>query len=320
MENGQAVNNLSAYYEKKSTPTVKSYRNQEFLNSDAARTIRIQCELEESKWRLRREGVHATVLVFGSARAKSRTQYDNSIKDLNAKLESLPEGDPERANIEGQLERVRAGEWMCEYFDKVFELSAKLTDWSINSGVKLAPGRNVTGVTRYHPSNLDSTIDDSGKQSFVICTGGGPGFMEAANMGSASIENARSMGMAISLPFEEGVNKYIPDELAFQYHYFFTRKFWMVYHCQALIVAPGGVGTMDELFEVLTLKQTGKVQHDLPVVLLGANYWKTVINWEAIVNYGVVARKDYEDLYFTDCVDDAFQYLTSRLTTNPTEE
>lgn len=321
MENGKAVNNLSAYYEKKSTPTVKSYRNAEYLNSAEARTIRIQCELEESKWRLQREGVRATVLVFGSARAKSRTQFDNSIRDLNAQKDALPENDPERAVIDGQIERVQAGEWMCEWFDKVFELSAKLTDWSINSGVQLAEGRNTSGVTRYHEVNGDeprvSSAKSEGKeQSFLICTGGGPGFMEAANMGSASVSDARSIGMAISLPFEEGVNKYIPDALAFQYHYFFTRKFWMVYYCQALIVAPGGVGTMDELFEVLTLKQTGKVQHDLPVVLLGATYWKTVINWEAIVNYGVVARKDYEDLYFTDSVDEAFEYLTSKLTTS----
>lgn len=84
-------------------------------------------------------------------------------------------------------------------------------------------------------------------------------------------------------------------------------------------MAPGGVGTMDELFEVLTLKQTGKVQHDLPVVLLGATYWKTIINWEAIVNYGVVARKDYEDLFFTDSVDEAFDYVTSQLTTASVE-
>lgn len=319
MENGKAVNNLSAYYEKKSTPTVKAYRNQEYLNSSQARTIRIQCELEESKWRLKKEGVKATVLVFGSARAKSRTQYDNSIRDLNAQKDALPENDPERAVIDGQLERVQAGEWMCEYFDKVFELSAKLTDWSINSGIKLAPGRNVAGVTRYAAHSDDKqnveNSESSREQSFLICTGGGPGFMEAANMGSASVSDARSIGMAISLPFEEGVNKYIPDQLAFQYHYFFTRKFWMVYYCQALIVAPGGVGTMDELFEVLTLKQTGKVQHDLPVVLLGATYWKTIINWEAIVNYGVVARKDYEDLYFTDDVDEAFNYVTSKLTT-----
>lgn len=88
--------------------------------------------------------------------------------------------------------------------------------------------------------------------------------------------------MAISLPFEEGINRFVTDELAFQYHYFFTRKFWMMYYCQALVVAPGGVGTMDELFEVLTLKQTGKVQADLPVVLLGAVYWRTIINWEVL--------------------------------------
>jgi predicted Rossmann-fold nucleotide-binding protein len=123
--------------------------------------------------------------------------------------------------------------------------------------------------------------------------------------------------MAITLPFEEGTNRYVTDELAFEYHYFFTRKFWMMYYCQALVVAPGGVGTMDELFEVLTLKQTGKVQSDLPVVLLGATFWRTIINWEAIVGFGVVSKKDYDDLFFTDSVEEAYAYITTRLTTNP---
>ncbi|CAE7738323.1 unnamed protein product, partial [Symbiodinium microadriaticum] len=238
------------------------------------------------------------------------------------------------------VERVRAGQWMCEVFDKVCELSRRLTEWSCGSGIKLAQGRRISGVTRYHgksQEDIQEEQDDNG-QTFVIATGGGPGFMEAANMGAAMVPGAKNIGvssvirqqlspvcfyrdiimqMAISLPFEEGTNKWVNDELAFEYHYFFTRKFWMMYYCQALVVAPGGVGTMDELFEVLTLKQTGKVQSDLPVVLLGATYWRTVINWEAIVGYGVVSKKDYDDLFFTDSVDEAFAYLTTRLTTNP---
>lgn len=262
-------------------------------------------------------GVNATVLFFGSARAKSSAQYQTALADLEARKAALGD-DPAAEEIESQIERVKAGEWMCEVFDKVSELSRRLTEWSINSGVQLAQGRRISGVTRYtgmvEPENH---TEEETQQTFLICTGGGPGFMEAANMGAAMVPGSKNIGMAISLPFEEGINKFVTDELAFQYHYFFTRKFWMLYYCQALVVAPGGVGTMDELFEVLTLKQTGKVQADLPVVLLGAVFWRTIINWEAIVSYGVVARKDYEDLYFTDDVEDAFAYITARLTTNP---
>jgi len=316
MENGKLASNLTAYYDKKSTPVVKAYKNPEFLASHKARNIRIMCELEETKWRLRQEKVQATVLFFGSARAKSTSQYEAAVVDLEAKKAAAAGDEAALASVEAQLERVKAGQWMCAVFDKVTDLSCKLTQWAVNSGIKLAQGRRISGVTRYHGQSTEDEEEDNG-QTFVIATGGGPGFMEAANMGAAMVEGAKSIGMAISLPFEEGTNKYVSDELAFEYHYFFTRKFWMMYYCQALVVAPGGVGTMDELFEVLTLKQTGKVQSDLPVVLLGAEYWRTIINWEAIVNYGVVARKDYEDLFFTDSVEEAFEYVTTRLTTNP---
>ncbi|CAN0361520.1 unnamed protein product, partial [Phaeothamnion confervicola] len=107
--------------------------------------------------------------------------------------------------------------------------------------------------------------------------------------------------------------QHVTEELAFEFHYFFTRKFWMVYHCQALIVAPGGFGTLDELFEVLTLKQTGKIQKTLPVVLFGKQYWQTIVNWQAVVDFGTIAQEDVDSLFFTDDATEAFDYLVQSL-------
>jgi len=150
-------------------------------------------------------------------------------------------------------------------------------------------------------------------QTIVVCTGGGPGFMEAANRGAAEVEGGRSIGMGITLPFEAGLNPFVSEELAFEFHYFFTRKFWMAFHMQALVVAPGGFGTCDELFELLTLKQTGKIQKQMPIVLFGKAYWKEVINWSALAKYGVVAEKDVEELLFTDDVEEAFTFIVAGL-------
>lgn len=137
--------------------------------------------------------------------------------------------------------------------------------------------------------------------------------MEAANKGASRVPGSRNMGMGITLPFEEGLNEYVTDELAFEFHYFFTRKFWMLYHCQALVVAPGGFGTLDELFEVLTLKQTGKVQKNLPVILFGKEYWQTVVNWQALVEFGTIAQEDVDALFFTDDPQDALNHLVNCL-------
>jgi hypothetical protein len=123
--------------------------------------------------------------------------------------------------------------------------------------------------------------------------------------------------MGISLPFESGLNRYVTPELAFIFHYFFTRKFWMVYNTQALVCCPGGVGTCDELFELLTLKQTGKVPQDLPIVLLGKQFWTTIVNWQALVDFGVVVQRDVDDLFITDDIEAAFKYITDRLVVNP---
>lgn len=159
-----------------------------------------------------------------------------------------------------------------------------------------------------HPEMLGETAAD-----LFVCTGGGPGFMEAANRGASLVPGGRSIGMGISLPFETGLNPYVTPELAFEYHYFFTRKFGMAYYMQALVAAPGGFGTMDELFELMTLKQTGKMNRELPIVLFGKRYWQTVVNWQALAEFGTISQKEVDDLCFTDSIEEAFTFITNRL-------
>jgi uncharacterized protein (TIGR00730 family) len=146
----------------------------------------------------------------------------------------------------------------------------------------------------------------------VVCTGGGPGIMEAANRG-ASEAKGLNVGLTISLPFEEFENPYISRELAFHFHYFFMRKFWFLYLAKAMIFFPGGFGTLDELFETLTLVQTHKMRKKLPMVLFGASFWEKVINFDALVEAGTISADDLDLLFHTDSVDEAFDYVTKGL-------
>jgi len=165
-----------------------------------------------------------------------------------------------------------------------------------------------------HPTDDDHPEARAAKAAdLFVCTGGGPGFMEAANRGASMVTGGRSIGMGISLPFETGLNPFVTPELAFEYHYFFTRKFCMAYYMQALVAAPGGFGTMDELFELMTLKQTGKMNREMPIVLFGKKYWQTIVNWQALAEFGVISQKEVDDLLFTDSVDEAFHFITTRL-------
>jgi uncharacterized protein (TIGR00730 family) len=147
---------------------------------------------------------------------------------------------------------------------------------------------------------------------FVVCSGGGPGIMQAANRG-ASEAGGVNIGMSIALPREEHANPYITRELAFHFHYFFMRKFWLVYLAKAVVVFPGGYGTFDELFEVLTLVQTGKITKDMPIVLFGKDYWNEVVNFEALARHGVINPEDVNLMHRTDSVDDAYDYLLRHL-------
>ena len=142
-----------------------------------------------------------------------------------------------------------------------------------------------------------------------MATGGGPGLMEAANKGAFRVDPKRSVGMGISLPFEPGLNSYVTPELGFEFHYFFMRKFMMVSHTRALVACPGGFGTCDELFEIMTLVQTGK-HPKIPIVLFGKSFWEKVVNWEQMAQFGVISIRDLDDVLMTDDVDEAFRHIT----------
>jgi len=153
-----------------------------------------------------------------------------------------------------------------------------------------------------------------GKRRLLVCTGGGPGIMEAANRGAADVERGKSVGLGISLPKEERLNPYVSDGLGFEFHYFFMRKYWFAYLAKALVVFPGGFGTLDELAELTTLRQTKKMTKHVPVVLYGTGYWNKVLNVREMAAHGTISPEDYDLMYRCDTVDAAFDYLTGELT------
>ena len=171
---------------------------------------------------------------------------------------------------------------MSKYYEDAVELSKRLTEWSIGLGTH--------------------------SKRFIICTGGGPGIMEAANKG-AKAAGGYSIGLNISIPFEQFINKYVPPELSFEFHYFFMRKFWFAYLAKCLIVFPGGFGTMDEFFEILTLMQTGKIKKKMKLIVYDEKYWKSVVNFKGLIEHGVISKSDMDIFKFVNSVDDAFNII-----------
>ncbi|CAD7975474.1 unnamed protein product [Amoebophrya sp. A25] len=248
----------------------KAYKNLDFLNTPAARNIRIQCEFQEPGVRLLEEEVHNVVMFFGSARAKSREEFEKA-------LERAIPGSPER-------EKLMKGEFLVKYYEGIRTLTEKFSDW-----------------------NHQRVHEGTGSR-YVVATGGGPGMMQAANEGAYRAQ-APSVGFGISLPFEAGLNPYVSPSLAFEFHYFFTRKFWMAYKICGLVCAPGGFGTLDELFEILTLKQTGRIKRPIPIILFGKSYWEKIINFQAMCDHGMISQDDVDSLFLTDDPDDALRFL-----------
>ncbi|KNH01793.1 hypothetical protein XU18_5161 [Perkinsela sp. CCAP 1560/4] len=291
--------------EKKLIPTTKAYKNENFLLSYAARQIRVQCEFQEPAARLSQCGVMGTILFFGSARSMSLEDYEDTKSKLQREL--MEKSGDDKKGIIARLEKLEKTRWMCDSYETLRELARRLAGWSMNNPAlceKLAQNPPMYGT--------HMRSDGAVAQPLMICTGGGPGFMEAANRGAHDVPESQSMGMAISLPFEKGVNEYVSPNLAFEFHYFFTRKFWMMYSAKAIVIAPGGYGTFDEMFEMLTLKQTGKVKR-IPIVLFGEKYWKNVINWQFMVEMGTISQEDVDELCFTDSVDVAFEFIRKTL-------
>jgi hypothetical protein len=261
-------------------PPVKAYKNEVFLNSDAARPVRVLAELLEPNERLKKEGIENFLVFFGSARTLPTDEVTRRIDRLEKKKRKSKADKDELV----KLKRLKKG---ARFYDDAVRLAEELTVWSKN------------------------LMDP--EHRFYICSGGGPGMMEAANRG-ASQAGGRSIGLGISLPFEQHNNAYISHSLNFEFHYFFVRKYWFLYLAKALIVFPGGFGTMDELFEMLTLIQTQKTKKKIPIVLYGTEFWKSLMNWDVFIEWGAISPDDMDLIHFSDSVEEARDFIIDQVT------
>src|ERR1700733_1672066 len=266
-----------------------AYENPAFLNSPEGRVIRILSEYSEPLARFRRERIQDTVVFFGSARFRALDEASHELELLEntgsrqpAPEEEQPARRPELEEgtaSELQRRRAEAAVEMAKYYEDARKLAYMLTEWS------------KTLKSRRH--------------RFVVTSGGGPGIMEAANRG-AKEAGGKTIGLNIRLPFEQAPNPYVTPSLNFEFHYFFMRKYWFAYLAKALVVFPGGFGTLDEMFELLTLVQTDKLSKKIGVILYGSDYWDQVLHLGPMAEWGAVAEADLDLLHRADSPSDAF--------------
>jgi len=257
-----------------------AYDNPEFLESTDARPIRILAEYPDPLRRFRKENIQDTVVFFGSARVHSRQQAQRALHLLQQKRGR------KAADHALLLKRSRkALEW-SRYYEEARELAHMLTKWSLSL--------------------------EEPRRRFVVCSGGGPGIMEAANRG-ASEAGGKTVGLNIRLPFEQGPNRFITPGLHFEFHYFFMRKFWFAYLAKALVIFPGGFGTLDEMFEILTLAQTKKLSKKLLVILYGSEYWNEVFDLKPLAEWGAISDGDLDLLCRVDSAEHGFEELKKHL-------
>ncbi len=259
-----------------------AYENKKFLNGPDGRILRILAEYQEPLSRFRRERIQDTIVFFGSARFHSRSQAEKALQ-LLAKPGSATPAPPEE---QARIRRANADVEMARYYEDARKLAFLITSWTKSIGQP--------------------------RHRFVICTGGGPGIMEAANLG-ASEAGGKTIGMNINLPFEQIPNPYITPDLDFEFHYFFMRKLWFAYLAKALVVFPGGFGTFDELFELLTLTQTEKLAKRICIVIYGKEYWDRVVNFQALVDAGTISPEDLELFRWANTPEEAFECLRADL-------
>jgi uncharacterized protein (TIGR00730 family) len=285
---------------KNSNPDAKTnssaplaYLNTEFLNSPDGRLFRILSEYSEPLARFRREKIQDTVVFFGSARFASLSEAEHALTILEkpgsarpASPQSQP-GSRDADELQATLKRANARVQMARFYEEARTLARMLTEWT-----HTLPGR---------------------RNRFVVTSGGGPGIMEAANRGAREA-GGKTIGLNIRLPFEQLPNPYITPELNFEFHYFFMRKYWFAYLAKALVVFPGGFGTLDELFEILTLAQTEKLAKKIIVIVYGKEYWNRVLNLSALVDAGAISPEDEQLFNFCDSPEEAFTTLKEGLT------
>ncbi len=255
-----------------------AYFDREFLDSDEARPMRIIAEYLQPLRRFREQNIQDTVVFFGSARVHSRVAAERALRRLRAGKRG--------SDYSAALKRSRkALEW-SRYYEDARDLAHRLTKWSLSL--------------------------ETPRHRFVVCSGGGPGIMEAANRG-ADEAGGKTIGLNIRLPFEQGANRYITEGLHFEFHYFFMRKFWFAYLAKALVIFPGGFGTLDEMFEILTLAQTQKLSKQLCVIMYGRKYWDQILDLEPMADWGAITPRDLDLLEWVDTPTEAFERLREHL-------
>src|ERR1035437_5260116 len=276
-----------------------AYENLSFLNSADGRLIRIVSEYMEPLARIRREQIQDTVVFFGSARFRGREEADHELE----LLENTGSREPAPSHEQPAKEQeIAAG--------KPSDLSRKPGVGAVEVPRYYEDARRVAGLLTTWTKTIPSR-----RHRFVVTSGGGPGIMEAANRG-AHEAGGKTIGMNIRLPFEQAPNPYITPALNFEFHYFVMRKLWFAYLAKALVVFPGGFGTLDEMFEILTLAQTQKLAKKITVVIYGSEYWKKVFNLDVLVDTGAISPKDIELFQFADTPEQAFEMLRRGLTEN----
>src|SRR5437588_10389235 len=264
-----------------------AYLSPDFLESDEARPIRIRSEYLEPLRRFKDQKIQDTVVFFGSARVDSRERAERALQTLRAR--GVRNADE---HYQRELKKSRkALEW-ARYYEEARELARLLAAWTLSL--------------------------QSENHRFVVTSGGGPGIMEAANRGARE-GGGQTIGLHVRLPFEQGANPYVTEGLQFEFHYFFMRKFWFAYLAKALVIFPGGFGTCDELFEILTLVQTDKLSKKIEVILYGREYWDEVLDLKPMAEWGAIAEKDIELLQYVDTPQDAFEQLREHLETHHLE-
>jgi uncharacterized protein (TIGR00730 family) len=260
-----------------------AYEDDDFIDSTEARPIRILSEYLDPLRRFKAHNIQDTVVFFGSARVLSRTLAQRNLTRVEKRLIR------DNSDYKAALKRSRkALEW-SRYYEDARQLAKVLTRWSMSL--------------------------EAQRHRFVVCSGGGPGIMEAANRG-AKEAGGKSVGLNIRLPFEQAPNRYITKDLVFNFHYFFMRKFWFAYLAKALVIFPGGFGTIDEMFEILTLAQTRKLSKKLLVILYGSDYWNEVLHLEPLADWGAINDDDLKLLCRVDSVEEAFSELQRHLMTH----